>query len=106
LALALAFASGEAPLAADLVLLNGKIWTVDPKQPEAPALAVWHGRILKVGPDADVKPLIGPATKVIDLKGRRVAPGFYDSHVHWLGGGASLAEVDLKLVKDEAEFGQ
>ena len=54
----------------------------------------------------DIKPLIGPHTRVIDLKGRRVVPGFYDSHVHLLGSGLRLAEVALKDAKDEAEFGR
>ena len=67
---------------------------------------MWHGRLLKVGADADVKQLIGAATKVIDLGGRRVIPGIYDSHVHFLGGGQQLARVDLKDAKDEAEFGR
>ncbi|MBX9624372.1 MAG: amidohydrolase [Gemmataceae bacterium] len=94
------------PVAADLVLMNGKVWTGDPAKPEARAVAVWRDRILAVGSDDDVKPLVGPNTRVIDLKGRRVVPGFYDSHVHWLGGGQSLSEVDLKDAKDEAEFGR
>jgi predicted amidohydrolase YtcJ len=99
-------AHAAAPVAADLVLVNGKIWTVNKAQPEAEALACWHGRILAVGADKDVRPLVGPGTRVIDLKGRRVVPGFYDSHVHLLGSGLRLAEVALKDAKDEAEFGR
>lgn len=106
LTLLLCLVGAEPVVPADLVLFNGKVWTVDAKQPEVQAVAVWHGRILKVGTDADIKSLISEATKVIDLKGRRVVPGFYDSHVHWLGGGASLSEVNLKDAKDEAEFGR
>lgn len=94
------------PVAADLALVNGKVWTGDPAKPEATAVAVWRDRVLAVGADDEVKALVGPTTKVIDLKGRRVVPGFYDSHVHWLGGGQSLSEVDLKDAKDEAEFGR
>jgi predicted amidohydrolase YtcJ len=100
------FPTADPVLAADLVLVNGKVWTADPAKPEAAAVAVWRDRVLKVGTDAEVKQLVGPTTRVIDLKGRRVVPGFYDSHVHWLGGGQSLAEVDLKDAKDEAEFGR
>jgi predicted amidohydrolase YtcJ len=92
--------------AADLVLVNGKVWTVNKAQPEAEAVAVWHGRILAVGKSDDVKALAGPKTRVIDLKGRRVMPGFYDSHVHLLGSGMRLGEVALKDAKDEAEFGR
>ncbi len=106
LLLALVLGSADPLVAADLVLTNGKVWTGDPKQPEAQAVAVWRDRILKVGSDADVKQLAGPRTKVIDLKGRRVVPGFYDSHAHVLGGGAQLSRVELKDAKDEAEFGR
>jgi predicted amidohydrolase YtcJ len=99
-------ANAADPVIADLVLKNGKIWTVNAKQPEAQALAVWQGRILLVGADNDVAALIGPRTKVIDLAGKRVVPGFHDSHVHFLGGGRRLSEVVLKDAKDEAEFGR
>jgi predicted amidohydrolase YtcJ len=94
------------PVTADLVLRNGKIWTVNKKQPRAEALAVWRDRILAVGSDPDVRPLIGPHTKVIDLKQRRVVPGFHDSHVHLLSGGMRLSQVQLKDAKDETEFGR
>jgi predicted amidohydrolase YtcJ len=104
--LLLAASLSAPPVSTDLVLTNGKVWTGDPAKPEARAVAVWRDRILLVGTDDEVKALIGPATKVVDLKGRRVVPGFYDSHVHWLGGGQSLSEVDLKDAKDEAEFGR
>src|SRR5262249_9395156 len=91
---------------ADIVLLNGKIWTVNKAQPEAEAIAVWRDRILAVGGTADIRELAGENTKVIDLKGRRVVPGFYDSHIHLLGSGLRLSEVALKDAKDEAEFGR
>jgi predicted amidohydrolase YtcJ len=97
----------DAPrLAADLVLTGGKVWTVDRHQPEAEAVAIYRDRIAAVGSDAAVRPLIGPRTRVIDLHGRRVLPGFYDSHVHLLGSGLRLAQVALKDAADEAEFGK
>jgi predicted amidohydrolase YtcJ len=99
-------AEAPKPAAADLILVNGKIWTVHKAQPEAEALAVWHGRVLAVGTSADVRRLAGPRTKVIDLKGRRVVPGFHDSHIHLLGSGLRLSEVALKDAADEAEFGR
>jgi predicted amidohydrolase YtcJ len=98
--------TADPTIAADLVLINGKVWTVERDMPEAQAVAVWRDRILKVGSDADIKPLIGEKTKVIDLKGRRVTPGFHDSHLHFLGGGEQLSRVELKDAKDEAEFGK
>lgn len=104
---ALLLIPGAAPaVSADLVLQNGRIWTVNKKQPEAQALAVWQGRILAIGTNDAIKPLIGKNTTVLDLKGRRVTPGFYDSHIHLLGSGQRLSEVALKDAKDEAEFGQ
>ncbi|HEX4591021.1 MAG TPA: amidohydrolase family protein, partial [Gemmataceae bacterium] len=99
-----AASSGAGP--ADLILVNGKLWTVDKARPEAQALGVWRDRILLVGSDAEVRAMAGPATKVIDLHGRRVVPGFYDSHVHLLGSGQRLAQVALKDAPDEAEFGR
>jgi predicted amidohydrolase YtcJ len=93
------------PLAADLVLSNGKIWTVAGAKPEVEALAIWRDRILAVGSAREIKPLMGPKTRVLDLQGRRVLPGFHDCHVHFLGSGQQLSHVTLKDAKDEAEFG-
>ena len=86
--------AAEPVVVADAIFINGKVWTVDSAKPEAQAIAVWHGRILKVGTDAEVKQLAGTPTKVFDLGGRRVIPGIYDSHVHFLAGGQSLSRVD------------
>lgn len=104
----LAISSGRSAdgFSPDAVFVKGKIWTVDRARPEAQALAVWRDRILAVGSTEEVKKLAGPATKVIDLNGRRVVPGFYDSHVHLLGSGLQLSRVGLKDAADEAEFGK
>jgi len=102
----LALGAGEAPVAADAAFVNGKVWTVEAAKPEAQAIAVWRGRIIKVGTDEEVKGLIGSKTKVIDVTGQRIVPGFHDSHAHFLGGGEQLSRVDLKDAKDEAEFGR
>src|SRR5262249_42929624 len=80
-------AADEPKAAADLVLLNGKIWTVHRAKPEAEALAVSRDRLAVVGSNADVKPLIGPSTRVIDLKGRRVVPRVFDSPLPFLRSG-------------------
>jgi predicted amidohydrolase YtcJ len=106
LLVALLAPAAEPVVAADLVVHNGKVWTGDPNYPEAQAVAVWAGRIMTYGPDAHVKALAGLNTKVIDLKGGRIVPGFHDSHVHFLEGGRSLSQVDLKDAPDEAEFGR
>jgi predicted amidohydrolase YtcJ len=105
LALALCAAPETAPTA-DLVVVNAKVWTGNPKQTEATALAVWKGRLIVVGSDAEAKATAGPNTRVLDFGGKRVVPGFYDSHAHVLGGGTQLSRVELKDAKDEAEFGK
>jgi predicted amidohydrolase YtcJ len=94
------------PVSADVVLVGGKIWTGDAERPEVQSLAVWGDRILAVGTDAELAPLIGAKTRVIRLGGKRVVPGFHDSHLHFLSGGQQLSRVDLKDAKDEAEFGR
>jgi predicted amidohydrolase YtcJ len=91
---------------ADLVILGAKVWTVDRDRPQAEALAVRAGHIIAVGADGDIKPFMGPKTRVLALAGRRVLPGFYDSHTHMLGSGLRLSEVALKDAADEAEFGK
>ena len=101
----LALAAGPA-VPADVVFTGGKIWTVDATAPQVEALAVRQGRILIAGTDAEVRAVVGPKTVVVELRGRRVIPGVYDSHVHWLGGGMQLARVELKDAADEAEFGR
>src|SRR5262245_55201254 len=89
---------------ADLILTNGKIWTVDSKMPEVQAIAVIGERIIAVGTNAEIESLKGPHTKVIDLNGKRVVPGFNDSHVHFMGGGQQLDSVDLKDADSQQEF--
>jgi len=67
---------------ADLVLLNARIYTVDPRLPWAQAVAIRAGRFIAVGTDADVVPHIGAQTRVADLGGRFAMPGLYDMHTH------------------------
>ena len=81
--------------AADLVLEGGVIVTLDDSRPRATALAVKDGRIVAVGGESDVKPLVGSGTRVIDLKGRAVVPGLTDAHVHVEGLGTALERLDL-----------
>jgi hypothetical protein len=98
--------AAEPVVAADLIYWNAKVWTGDPNKPQAEAIAIWRDRILQVGTNTEVKALAGPKTWLVDLQGRRVVPGFYDSHLHLLNGGLSLARVNLKDAADEAEFGR
>jgi predicted amidohydrolase YtcJ len=80
---------------ADLVLQGGKVVTVDSAMPEAEAVAVRGDRIVAVGATADVSDLIGPDTRVIDLEGRLLIPGFIEGHAHYLSLGQSKLTLDL-----------
>jgi predicted amidohydrolase YtcJ len=71
----------------DLILHNGKITTLDRRNPQAQAVAVREGRLQAVGDDRAIMGLAGPDTKCIDLEGRRVIPGLIDSHMHVIRGG-------------------
>ena len=68
--------------APDTVLLNGKVVTLDARSTTQEAIAVRDGRIIAVGTTADIRKLAGPATRVIDVRGRTVIPGLIDSHLH------------------------
>jgi predicted amidohydrolase YtcJ len=96
--------SAFAQASADLVLLNGRIWTVNEKQLEAEAVAVIGNRIAAVGSIGEIRKWIGAQTRVIDLAGGRVVPGFNDAHVHFLDGGAGLASVQLRDAASPEEF--
>lgn len=89
---------------ADLALLNGSVWTVNPDQPWAEAVALKGGTVLEVGSFADIKKFVGENTEVIDLNGDLVLPGFIDSHTHFLDGGFSLLSIRLHDVKNREEF--
>jgi predicted amidohydrolase YtcJ len=91
---------------ADLILTHGKIWTENPKQPEVEAIAIAGNRIVALGDDAAISALAGPHTTVIDLKGRRVVPGFNDAHVHFYMGGEGLTSVQLHDASSPEEFRQ
>jgi predicted amidohydrolase YtcJ len=92
--------------AADLILTNAKVWAGIKEPTTNTAIAVRDGRILAVGDDKTMLGHRGPATKVIDIQGQRLVPGFHDSHVHFLGAGIFLGQIDLKLCANEAEFGK
>jgi predicted amidohydrolase YtcJ len=79
-----------------MVLLNGKIVTVEESQPQAEALAIGGSRITALGTSAEIKRHIGPNTRVIDLTGRLVVPGFVEGHGHFTGVG--LARLNLNLM--------
>ncbi|MSU98399.1 amidohydrolase [Pseudomonas mandelii] len=93
---AVSFASMEAMAAADLVLLNGKIFTADRAQPKVQALAVQDGKVLQVGSDAQIKALIASGTKVVDLGGKALMPGLIDSHSHAIFGGLEMTSANME----------
>ncbi|MCC6987974.1 MAG: amidohydrolase [Acidobacteria bacterium] len=80
---------------ASLIIVNGKVHTMDDAGTVSQAVAVKGNTILKVGTSDEIKALAGPATQVIDARGGTVAPGFNDAHVHFVSGGQSLGDVDL-----------
>lgn len=89
---------------ADLALLGGVVWTGDVERPRAEAVAVRGERIVALGSDDEVREHVGSRTRVIELKGRMVVPGFIDSHTHFIGGGFQLSSVDLRDAATPEEF--
>lgn len=87
-------------VAADLVLVNGVIATMDDSNPSAEAIAISGDKILFVGSDDDAEIYIGDSTEVVDLEGKFVMPGFIESHAHFLGLGKSKQILDLREAKN------
>ena len=94
----------EPSLAPDLIIVNAAIHTMDQARPTAGAVAVLGNRIVAVGSTTDLRPLAGSGTRVIDAGGKLVLPGFNDAHVHFLMGGFSLANVDLREAQSPQEM--
>jgi predicted amidohydrolase YtcJ len=99
-ALQLLLAAALAPAAAaqstaTLVLLNGHVVTVDSSKPEAQAVAVAADRIIAVGSNEEIRRLVGPSTRVIDVQGKLVTPGFTDGHGHFMALGETKLQLDL-----------
>ncbi len=78
-----------------LVIINGNIYTMDADRPKAEAVALYGSRIIAVGENAEVKGMIGPITKVIDLHWKTVIPGIIDAHVHFVAYALRAQEVNL-----------
>src|SRR5271156_4821435 len=88
--------SASAQTSADLILIRGKILTVDPRDSIAQAVAIRQGKIIAVGSDQQIRLLAGPKTNVIDLQGRTATPGLIDTHAHIAAGGVDeLYSVSL-----------
>src|SRR5271165_3999804 len=89
---------------ADTILVHGKVYTVDAKQPWAQAVAIRREKIIAVGDDSEIEKLRGPLTKVIDAGGKLVLPGFVDCHIHFLEGSISLGQANLEGAKNPADI--
>src|SRR5579863_5525908 len=87
------------PIAADLIVVNGHIWTMDSTRPQAQALAVAQGRIVAIGEDAEIRAFRHAGTRVIDADGASVLPGINESHIHVFGGSVDLDQLSLYQAK-------
>jgi len=98
------FAVAQDKPAADLIVTNANVWTVDHSRPTAQAVAVLGERIVAVGTASEVDAWRGPKTQVIDAGGKLLLPGFNDAHVHFVNGGLQLDSVQLNDATSPQEF--
>src|SRR4051812_29116930 len=99
--LAAAFAA-ESP--ADIVVLNGKVLTVDARFTKASAVAIRDGKFIAVGSDADMRKLAGPRTRTIDARQHTIVPGLIESHVHATGVARGEATVPFRQLHSIGEI--
>jgi predicted amidohydrolase YtcJ len=104
LTLAAAAMAADSSPSADVIVVNARVYTVNPQQPWAEALAVKDGKVLAVGDTAKIEAYRATATKVLDAGGRLVLPGFTDCHIHFLDGSLGLTRVDLNGADNVAEI--
>lgn len=95
--------AGAAP-AADLIVVNADVRTVDPQVPSAAAFAVRDGKFVAIGDNVSVESLAGDTTRRIDAAGRTITPGFIDGHTHILIGAGVAVGVDLTGIADRNEW--
>jgi len=96
--------AGNPPFAADLIIVNASIHTMNSAQPSAEAIAIHGNRIVAVGSSEEIKKLGGSNTRVIDAHAQLMLPGFNDAHVHFMSGGFQLSSVDLRDANTPQEF--
>jgi predicted amidohydrolase YtcJ len=99
-------AAGQTTHLADTIVLNARVYTVNPQQPWAEAIAISGARIIAVGKIKDIAAYRGPATRVIDAQGHLVLPGFTDCHIHFLDGSLSLQQINLDDARTIPEIQQ
>jgi hypothetical protein len=93
----------EARQPAELIIEGAAVVTMNPAQPAAEGVAIAGGKIVRVGSGADVRKLKGKGTRVINLPGKMVLPGFQDSHIHLVMGGLDLSQCNLKGLESRDE---
>ena len=98
------FVGAQSKSAADLIIRNAKLWTVDKDHPTAQAVAVLGDRIVAVDSNEDVEAWRGARTRTVDASGKLLLPGFNDSHVHFVDGGLSLDSVQLNDATSAADI--
>ncbi len=96
--------AAQTKAAADLIINNANIWTVDPSLPKAQAVAIIGHRIVAVGSNADIDVWRGAQTRVLDAQGKLLLPGFNDAHTHFASGGFQLESVQLTDATSPQEF--
>lgn len=94
----------DAPLNASMVIKDARVWTGNAEQPWAEALASRGDKIIVVGANEDVDEVVGADTEVISIPGSMLVPGFIDTHVHFISGGAGLASVQLRDAATQEDF--
>jgi len=90
--------------AAETIITNANVWTVDRNHPRAEAVAILNQRIVSVGTSAELDAWRGPQTRIIDAAGKLLLPGFNDAHVHFVPGGFQLDQVQLTDATTREEF--
>lgn len=96
----------EPEIAATMVVTDARVWTGNPAQPWAEALAADGEVILAVGSNEEIRGLVGDGTEVLSAQGGMLVPGFIDTHVHFIDGGTGLASVQLRDAATPEEFTQ
>ena len=103
-AVSMSHAQGRMVEPADVIVVHGRVYTENPQQPWAEAVAIYRGKIVAVGDDPVIERMRGVGTKVINASGKLVLPGFVDCHIHFLDGSFSLGRVNLEGAKDAADI--
>src|SRR5260370_25788768 len=95
-AVSISRAQGRVVEPADIIVVHGRVYTENPQQPWAQAVAIYRGKIVAVGDDPEIERRRGMGTKVINARGTLVLPGFVDCHIHFIDGSFSPGPVNLE----------